>query len=138
MCNTPQLVYSERHKVNVDLKDGHCTSARRCDFGKVIKMHSHGRYLQANRHGMYLHRIVCDACVSNPRPDLFDVVDHKDGDPANSLDPSNLRWVNQHLNNNNLQTLPGCTPPLEFVLQKAVPKTAGGTPEISSERTAVF
>ena len=118
MCNSPKLVYSERHQVNVDLKDGHCTSARRCDFGKVIQMRTHHRYAQVNRvnpvgprNTMYLHRIVCDACVSNPRPDLFDVVDHKDGDPSNSLDPSNLRWVNQHLNNNNLRTLPGCTPP---------------------------
>ena len=116
MC-TPKLVYSERHKVNVDLQDGHCTSARRHDFGKIIPMHgdryAHGRH--GDRNTLYLHRIVCDACVPNPRPDLFDVVDHKDGNPANSLDPSNLRWVNQHLNNNNLRTLPGCTPPGVYV-----------------------
>ena len=112
MCNRPKLVYSKRYNVNVDLEDGHCTSARAQDFGRIIPFSSCGRYIRSSPkvYGYYMHRIVCDACVPNPRPDLFDVVDHIDGKSKNN-NPKNLRWVNQHLNNNNLHTLPGRTPP---------------------------
>ena len=44
-----------------------------------------------------VHRLVAHVFCHNPRPDVFDVVDHIDGDPTNNL-PVNLRWVNQHLN----------------------------------------
>ena len=114
----PNLVYSPTYSINVDLSDFHCTSAVNSEFGKVFHMHLTGKcpYLRKHviregRHTyLYLHRIVADASVNNPRPDLFDVVDHKDGNPQNN-DPKNLRWVNCHLNLVNLSTQEGQTPP---------------------------
>ena len=117
MCNKPRLVYSERYKINVDLEDSHCTSARGYDFGKVIPMYSTKRYIC--NYNMYLHRIICDACVNNPRKDIFDVVDHIDGNTLNNR-VKNLRWVNGHLNSNNLQTRPGNTPPGVYVAKRKV------------------
>ena len=140
MCIKPKLVYSALHNVNVDLKDGHCTSTRGHDFGKIIKFQSNGKYLRSGRCAgprMYMHRIVCDACVWNPRPDLFDVVDHKDGNTANN-DPSNLRWVNLHLNNNNLHTLRGRTPPPGYMYQSDVRPRVSGILKTCSERTVAF
>ena len=116
MCNIPKLIYSPRYKVNVDLEDYHCTSAKNYEFGKILPMRPNSNYMKAMmtnnglKYCLYLHRIVADACVHNPRPDIFDVVDHKDHDPLNN-DPSNLRWVNAHLNLNNLKTGEGKTPP---------------------------
>ena len=114
MCNISKLVFSERYRVNVDLSDYHCTSAVNSEYGKQLLMRLNGAcpYLRKNGHKthLYLHRIVADACVWNLRPDLFDVVDHKDGNPVNN-DPKNLRWVNAHLNKVNLSTQEGQTPP---------------------------
>ena len=112
------LVYSPRYRVNVDLSDYHCTSAVNSEYGKVLTMNQTGQcpYLRkcAWREGLtphlYLHRIVADACVANPRPDLFNVVDHIDCDKRNNK-PENLRWVNAHLNHTNLATREGQTPP---------------------------
>ena len=87
------------------------------DFAKVLPMRNYGqgylgmhRGVEGRKFVLLLHRVVADACVPNPRPDIFDVVDHIDGNPLNN-DPRNLRWVNSHLNHNNLATLPGRTPP---------------------------
>ena len=116
MCNIPKLIYSPRFKVNVDLEDFHCTSAKNYEFGRIMPMRTNCGYKQNTMYGngpkscLYLHRIVADACVPNPRPDIFDVVDHIDHDPLNN-DPSNLRWVNAHLNHNNLKTQEDRTPP---------------------------
>ena len=116
MCNIPKLIYSPRYKVNVDLEDYHCTSAKNHEFGMIIPMKNNLNYMRWARNDngrvlcLYLHRIVADACVPNHRPDIFDVVDHIDHDPLNN-DPSNLRWVNKHLNNNNLKTQEDRTPP---------------------------
>lgn len=46
---------------------------------------------------VYVHRFIALAFVKNPRPDVFDVVDHIDHDPNNNV-PSNLRWVTHQLN----------------------------------------
>ena len=46
---------------------------------------------------MAIHRIIGQLFIENPRPDLFDRMDHIDRDTKNnSMD--NLRWVNQKLN----------------------------------------
>ena len=57
---------------------------------------------ERNNRSMYLvHRLVAHTFVPNPRPDIFDQVDHIDGKPLNSH-KSNLRWVNRALNMLNL------------------------------------
>ena len=66
-------------------------------------------YLQTGRgyeERFYLHRIVADACVPNPRPDLFNVVDHINGKKTDNR-PCNLRWVNVHLNSLNRNPIKG-------------------------------
>ena len=44
-----------------------------------------------------IHRLVAQAFVENPRPDLFDRVDHIDHNPHNNSF-TNLRWVDGDLN----------------------------------------
>jgi hypothetical protein len=44
-----------------------------------------------------VHRLVAAAFVQNPRPDIFNVVDHINGDTHNNH-YSNLRWLNDQLN----------------------------------------
>ncbi len=48
----------------------------------------------------YLHTILANALIYNERPDLFDIVDHVDGDSLNN-DLTNLRHANAHLNSLN-------------------------------------
>ena len=43
------------------------------------------------------HRLVANAFVENPRPDIFDRVDHIDHNRENN-DYTNLRWVDSELN----------------------------------------
>ena len=50
-----------------------------------------------------LHRLVADLFVKNPRPDIFDKVDHIDGDRSNNH-YTNLRWVDNQLNCANRKT----------------------------------
>ena len=49
----------------------------------------------------YVHRLVAHAFCVNPRPDIFNQVDHIDGNPKNNF-KNNLRWVNRALNMINL------------------------------------
>ena len=51
----------------------------------------------------YVHRLIGRVFVYNPRPDIFDRVDHIDRNTRNN-DISNLRWVNQRLNMINTST----------------------------------
>lgn len=110
MGQKPKLVYSPRYQVNVNLEDFWCTSAQNHEFGKRIVMYHDRRYADNPPRGLYLHRVVADATCYNPRPDIFDTVDHIDGNPKNNH-PSNLRWVNQHLNSNSLHFEEGSLPP---------------------------
>ena len=45
-----------------------------------------------------VHRLVAKAFVKNPRPDLFDQVDHIDHNRSNNH-YTNLRWLDSELNN---------------------------------------
>ena len=47
-----------------------------------------------------IHRLVAEAFVKNPRPDLFDLVDHIDHNRSNNH-YTNLRWVDSELNTAN-------------------------------------
>ena len=49
-----------------------------------------------------IHRLVANAFVKNPRPDIFDMVDHIDGNPSNNH-YTNLRWVDSELNAANIR-----------------------------------
>lgn len=55
---------------------------------------------------VWVHRIVAKVFVHNPRPDIFDTVDHIDRDTMNNY-YKNLRWVNRQLNNLNKRTYRG-------------------------------
>ena len=44
-----------------------------------------------------IHRLVAEAFVKNPRPDIFDIVDHINCDKSNNH-YTNLRWVDCELN----------------------------------------
>jgi hypothetical protein len=47
-----------------------------------------------------VHRLIAFAWVDNPRPDIFIVVDHIDGNTRNNV-PGNLRWLTKRLNHLN-------------------------------------
>ena len=47
--------------------------------------------------GFSVHALVANAFVLNPREDIFDEVDHIDGNHTNNVH-TNLRWVNNVLN----------------------------------------
>jgi len=51
-------------------------------------------------------RLVATAFVINPRPDIFDMVDHIDGNTTNNH-WTNLRWVNHQLNCMNMTRAKG-------------------------------
>ena len=111
-----KLRYSRRYNINVDPIDLWCADVSRKNYGKHIEFPNSCKYLQKSTfrgiYGdtLYLHRVVADACVFNPRPDIFNVVDHINHDTLDNR-PCNLRHLNYHLNSLNLQTLPGNTPP---------------------------
>ena len=56
---------------------------------------SSGGYMRFK--SFWIHRLVAETFVQNPRPDIFDCVDHIDRNKENNC-ASNLRWVNQQLN----------------------------------------
>ncbi len=97
MLKYPKLRYSPIYEINVDLEDNWCADATRANYGKHIKISQVGNYLSGRNNSILLHRVICDACVYNPRPDLFWVVDHINGKTLDNR-PSNLRWLNTHLN----------------------------------------
>ena len=120
MTCVSKLRYSPTYKVVVDLEDMWVADVSRANksanFGKHIPMKKYGRYISKNHFRkcfnrvLLLHRVVADACVRNPRPDVFNVVDHKDHNTVNNH-PSNLRWVNAQLNQLNLNPTLHDTPP---------------------------
>ena len=59
---------------------------------KQVTMYHNGHMLSR-----YVHILVAEAFVKNPRPDLFDMVDHIDHNKKNNHF-SNLRWVDSELN----------------------------------------
>ena len=115
-----KLVYSPKYKVNLDLEDFWCTSAENHNYGKKITIYAGlgTRYALNSQRNLYLHRIVADATVWNPRPDIFDFVDHINGDTKDNH-PSNLRWLNHHLNVN-WKYHEGETPPGVTIEKKRV------------------
>ena len=96
-----RLRYSRLYECNVDLHDSWVTDARNCNFAKrIIFWERKNGYKHNRSRNVYLHRIIADACVVNPRLDIFWMVDHINRDPSDNR-PENLRWVNCQLNNLN-------------------------------------
>lgn len=59
---------------------------------KVVKL-----YLNSKTINKYIHRLLAEAFIPNPNPELYDTVNHIDGDRGNnSLD--NLEWCTQKQN----------------------------------------
>ncbi len=104
MCRSPLLRYSPMYSVMIDLNNNTVYNAKPENYGKKINLHKFkgGYFTNAGHQNMTLHRIVADACVTNPRPDIFNVVDHINGKTEDNR-PENLRWVNHHINLNNRQ-----------------------------------
>ena len=115
--------YSPNYEVTIDLEDMWIADVSRvnksANFGKHVPMtlHTNSHYYAKTgfrgniKRTLYLHKVVLDACVPNPRPDIFTVGDHVDGNTTNNH-PSNLRHVNQHLNSLNQHYDPATqTPP---------------------------
>ena len=96
-----RLKYSHRFRCTVDPTDLTVWN----QDGKKLTFYMTRDYMQTGSRlrqvRLYLHRIIADACVPNPRPDLFHVVDHINGCTTDNR-PCNLRWVNPHLNTLNL------------------------------------
>ena len=68
--------------------------------GHIVNQYTNPEDYQMVRvaHDMkYVHRLVASAFVVNPRPDIFNEVDHIDGDPMNNK-PCNLRYLTHQLN----------------------------------------
>ena len=79
---------------------------------KVYMQRNSGGYLgpmygpRFKWHGPRTHRMVAKLFVSNPRPDIFTVVDHIDRDRTNNHF-KNLRWLSPELNSlNRMDTTP--------------------------------
>ena len=69
--------------------------------GRRKKPKHYYKLLMPNKRGHnYVHRLVAQNFVPNPRPLLFDQVDHINGDSLDN-DQTNLRWVTRQLNNMN-------------------------------------
>ena len=62
---------------------------------KYVRLTQSGQRVQKR-----VHRLVAKTFVVNPRPDIFDIVDHIDRNKKNN-NASNLRWVNTRLNSLN-------------------------------------
>ena len=104
--------YNAKLKLNVDLKDNYVIDVKtfknakgkkkkhNTNYGRQLHFFPVGDYLYNPTRRIYLHQVICGACVFNPRPKLFTVVDHKNGNCSDNR-PSNLDHVNQHINNNN-------------------------------------
>ena len=60
---------------------------------------------QVNGKLWLMHRLVATLFVKNPRPDIFDWVDHIDRNPENNH-WTNLRWVSAELNHMNREGVP--------------------------------
>ena len=101
MTSVSRLRYSPYYECNVDLHDYKVTDARNCNFAKrIIFWRRRNGYHHNAKRNVYLHRVIADACVFNPRLDIFWMVDHINRDPSDNR-PQNLRWVNSQLNNLN-------------------------------------
>ncbi len=61
------------------------------------KMIQNGNYRSSH---IYIHRLVAAAWIWNPAPQLFNIVDHINGDSQDNR-AANLRWVSKKLNNLN-------------------------------------
>ena len=76
------------------------------------------RYLEVRIAGtnLLVHRLVAQCFVRNPCPDIFDQVDHIDGDQYNNH-WLNLRWLNSKLNNRNTKSKGWVKRGKKFVVQ---------------------
>ena len=107
MTCVSRLMYSPTYKLLIDLKDDWVADARGDHYGKRVKFTKLPiGYFQCRNRQIYLHQLIADACVYNPRPDLFNVVDHINGVRTDNR-PCNLRHVNNHINMNNRHAVDG-------------------------------
>lgn len=81
-----------------------CHSKTRLVKGKLLNPHlmKNGYYLvtlcdSGRVKQMYVHRLVALHFVENPRPDEYNVINHKDENPKNNI-YTNLEWCTQAYN----------------------------------------
>ena len=63
----------------------------------TVYLGKHEKYATGRSCCKGVHQFVAQAFVHNPRPDIFNMVDHIDRNPQNNH-YTNLRWVNLRLN----------------------------------------
>lgn len=99
----PRMLWNEKLKLNVDTYDGAVYDAnpKHRHYGREVLFFPlpKGYLYNPTRH-IYMHQVLCGALNYNPRPKLFTVVDHRNGDVTDNS-ASNLDHVNRHINNNN-------------------------------------
>ena len=115
MTCVSRLRYSPHFKCNIDLCDMWVADCSAKNYGKHLKFSFSDRYYR--HHNLLLHKIVSDACVWNPRPDIFTHTDHIDGNTRNNH-PKNLRHCNHHLNMLNRHYDPETETPPGLTLNK--------------------